>query len=531
MDGRIGHFSYLIEEVESDFFQKAAEEIAKEEAKTFPAVPERFQKLATLVYQSNQHGLTKQASEDMFDAGTFSSYENILNKVAASAYWEPLGMTKSAMDLLTVLEEAEVDEDELTKFAEYILEDTIGTDALIEASMEKEAGDARPIEEIYDELVKIARFGILKGIGKLFKRTKGPSTSVPSGFRSVQQKVTGGIQTMGREGKRLIGKAVGKPRRIQRLAEATRRMPAAIRGKAKGFVDKLRLGKIRRQGAYMSRLQGERRALKSHLETAGPGKAREIGEQLKRVNKDIESVKGKMRTRIQKRKSALRESGVERNIRTTPPPKKAPKPTEEGAAKAREAATPPPKTEAPPKAPDPTGAPKPKGERSKAQVDTRDLPKNLGGLKGEGPATRKKPVGSVDTSEAERAAKETGERMRAAGAKGRGDKVRDFESAKNREAAERVFSGEAGVTPKAETKGSYRARGEKKTTGGAPEQAPGPRPPQEAVEGKGMGVMDAWTKWGKDGWGALSDAEKSRLIRAGVMAGGGAAAYKTVFGD
>lgn len=459
MDGRIDHFSYLIEEVESDFFQKAAEEIAvvshKEEAKTFSAVPERFQKLATLVYQSNQHGLTKQASEDMFDIGTFDSYENILNKVAASAYWEPLGMTKSAMDLLTVLEEAGVDEDELTKLAGYLVEDALGTDALIEASIEKKALAAAALP------VLRAGQGIARAVSAIGRGAK---------------TVGGAIR------RSAVGRAAAKPEKFRRAGEALQKVAPSVRGKVRGFVDKRRLSAIGQHSQYSRRLHQQRKALQSQLSTAGSSRAVELGEKLKAVNRNLENIKAKMLNIRGKRRTAAGRSMVEQ--KTMPPsPKKPPKPSTEGAAKAQKAATPPPKTEG-------------------------------GGLK----------PGEIE---------EGAKRLKARGSRYGEEKQKRYGA--KYVGPEDTPKATAGVTPKSTGKEGPGYREKKapdtKPKGGAPDKAPGPRPPQEAVEGKGMGVMDAWTKWGKDGWGALSDAEKSRLIRAGVMAGGGAAAYKTVFGD
>lgn len=480
MDGRMNPFSYLVEDVEREFFQKAAEEIAvdlrNESVIQEPEIPSRFQKLASLVYQSNKHGLTKQASEEMFSIETFSSYENILNKVAASAYWEPLGMTKSAMGFLTVLEEAGVDEGELVKFAEHILEDTIGTDALIEASMEKEAGDTRPIEEVYDELVKEA---LPAAVGSAAR-------AAGSGLKWLGRNLFPGVSknTISRAGS-AIGRTVVKPEKFRRVGEALQKVAPSVRGKVRGFVDKRRLSAIEQHSPYSRRLHRQRKALRSQLSTAGSSRAVELGEKLKAVNRNLENIKAKMLNIRGKRRAAAGRSGVEQ--KTMPPsPKKPPKPSTEGAEKAQQAATPPPKTEAP----------------------------SGGGLK----------PGEIEAD---------AKRLHARGS-------RYGEEKQNRYGAKYVGPEDtpkatAGVTPKSTGKEGPGYREKKapdtKPKGGAPDKAPGPRPPQEAVEGKGMGVMDAWTKWGKDGWGALSDVEKSRLIRAGVMAGGGAAAYKTVFGD
>lgn len=436
MDGRMNPFSYLVEEVEQEFFQKTAEEIAvdlrrEESANQAPEIPVRFQKLANLVYQSNQHGLMKEASESIFS--DMDSYESILNKIAAASYWEPLGMTKSAFDFLTVLEEAGVDEGELTKFAEYIIEDTIGTDALIEASMEKEAGDTRPIEEIYDELIKES--GVWGSIGRGLLRG---------------------------------AKAVFKPGKFSRAGEALQKVTPSISGKVKGFLSKRRLGQIQAHSQYSRRLHQQRKALQSQLATAGSSKAVEIGEKLKGVNENIKAIKNKMLKIRGKRRAALGEAKVEK-IPTAP--KKAPKPSTEGAAKAREAATPPPST---------------------------------GGLK---------------PGEVEAGAKRLYERGSRYG-----------EEKSKRYGARHVGPEDTGKKSPPGEGGGYREK-KPKPPASAPERAPGPRPPKEAVEGKGMGVMDAWSKWGREGWEALTDVEKSRLVRAGVMAGGGLATYKTVFGD
>lgn len=367
MDGRIGHFSYLIEEVESGFFQKAAEEIAaepsQEEAKTGPAVPERFQKLATLVYQSNQHGLVKQANESLFDTGNIGSYEDILNKVAASSLWEPLGMTKSALDYLDALEEAGIDGEELGKFASHILEDTLETDAVIEASIN---------DDSCEDLSKIARLAVVKN---LLSRA-GKAIAKPGKFKAM-------------------GEAI-QQRGIRDIAAAPfRRTGQAIAGKYRKEVGKMRQRARLARSKRLTSLQQQRMDVRKQFAAAPTSAKVELGNKLKGINKQIERQKSRVRDVARKQKATLR------------------------------AATPKP-----------------------------------------APAVR---------------------------------------------------------TPKAEAKAPAKSS--------APEAAPSARPPKEAVEGKGVGVMDAWTKWGKEGWGALTDAEKSRLIRAGVMAGGGTAAYNVAFGD
>ncbi len=394
MDGRIDHFSYLIEEVESGFFQKAADEIAaepsREEAKTIAAVPERFQKLATLVYQSSQHGLTKQASESLFDVESIGSYEDILNRVAASSPWEPLGMTKSALEYLDALEEIGVEGEELDKLAYHILDDTMETDAVIEASIN---GDS------YEELSKIARAGVVRRVLGLFRAPKGVQPVVPSAGRDIQQMAHSGLRTMGREAKRLGKKEIVKPGKFRAVGKAIqqrgirdvatapfRRAGQAVSRGYRKAVGGLRQRAKAARSEYLTKLQQKRMDLRKELPGASRVQKAEINNRIKDVNRQIEKQKGRVQKVVRKQKASLAKA--------------------EGKAKP---------------------APKP-------------------------------------------AAKPTAE-------------------------------------------------------------APSARPPKEAVEGKGVGVMDAWTKWGEKGWAALTDLEKSRLIRAGVLGGTGAVAYKTVFGD
>jgi hypothetical protein len=76
-------------------------------------------------------------------------------------------------------------------------------------------------------------------------------------------------------------------------------------------------------------------------------------------------------------------------------------------------------------------------------------------------------------------------------------------------------------------KGTRYVGPERATVRGAP-PARGPKPPPaSAVEGKGVGVRDAYKRWTDVGWDKLTGTEKRKLIQAGVL---GFAAQRVVLG-
>lgn len=566
MDGRIDHFSYLIEEVESDFFQKTAEEIAvssipqqssvQDDIYTIvsdgfgPTVEfEQIEKLASLIRKSNQLGMTKEAESQLLSG--WNDYSSLLSVVAAASN-EQEGMAKTACDVVFAMEEVLAGHGSLDKVASHLVLDSLWVDAVSGGLTKEAVGGIR------------AFLAAAKALPKAFG---GAAKAIRHPIQSIRQHGVKGYAQR-------VGRAIEAP--VQKAYHGTQ---AKILGKH-----------IQRSRGNISKDVAARESLRKQIASSkDPTTRAELGTRLKGVEKSIETqTKRRMSAKRQLLKSerasgadyvkpTFRKSlkGQAAQARLDRKRSAAKRSRDEGAAKAREAAkAPEPTPPAPGGKPDlklvppvqpktgPTGAPKPTGKRDPAQVDTRNLKQNLDvdphgppTREGQGPSpVRKQPIGNVDTSEAQRAAAETGKKMEGFGgqAKTKAQREADEASARARKRAEEIYEGKAGVStgapkPKADApqpkqrtsqdpgyrkqKGPEANKKQAPDKKPAPEKSPGPRPPKEDVEGKGMGVMDAWTKWGKDGWGALSDAEKSRLIRAGVMAGGGAAAYKTVFGD
>lgn len=331
MDERVA-FGYLIREVEEGFFQETSFGIAKLASASKPEVPQSFgtdkhAKLAMLVYQSNYQGLTKQANKLLYSPEHLDSYESILQGVAASSFWEPLGMTKSALSYLGSLEQIGVDEDELDKLANHLLGDSVETDSVIGAVMEKRAGDTRSMGEIRNELTKVA----VRGLLRLLRR---PKPSIPTSPKEMLGRgAIGAGRTMKQEAVRLGEKAEkgikkitpGKPRKFERAGKAIqefgaksvvtapfRRAATAVRGAARKVRGKFHAKAQEARHRGIRKLQAEREGLRKQLSGSSAGQAEQIGTKIQAVNRKIQAQVQRARKSSAKRRALQEEAGIRR---------------------------------------------------------------------------------------------------------------------------------------------------------------------------------------------------------------------------
>jgi len=103
----------------------------------------KAKKLASLIRKSNELGLTKQASEQLIDG--WDTYTDILNVVAASSPNEPLGMTKTACDFADAIEEIVGQNDSLDKIADLLVFDSLWVDAVNEGLTKEAIGGIRAL--------------------------------------------------------------------------------------------------------------------------------------------------------------------------------------------------------------------------------------------------------------------------------------------------------------------------------------------------------------------------------------------------
>lgn len=512
----IGPFKYIVDETEQDFFQEAAEGIAKQarlgatvkqlsaaasrrqpnldppkfdamasinEEKKLLAQMTSFQggKLAMLLYQTSHEGLSKEASERLVSPD-IEGYADIVNNVAASSFWEPLGMTKNALDYLDMLEKIGCKEDGLDALADHLLGDSLCTDAAVEAVMEKTAGDERPIEEIYDELVKMAVAG---AVGRLLGGLARGARATAGGARSLGRNLVGGEK--GIEALRRAGSAVG--RGASKARSAAGRAGAAVErgasraighgkfqraGKAisqrgirdiaaqpfrraatavSGSMRKFRMGRAAKQMAArkapIKALQAERTALRSRMATASGAEASKLKTQIDAITGRMGRLGQRYAKPTTRRERIMKGIGMQRSGTRTSAREGARK-AEGAASKAEEGAT--------------AGAAK-----SKAKGDTKVNPEWEAEVRGRAAASRK------------------GEAFDPTRAKGRG-----FQ--------EKGKAPQGGKAPQASEKAGKKL--------------------------KESGYGDIWNKWKSDGWAGLSGAEKRKVY---VALGAGYVGQKMLF--
>ena len=467
MDGRIGHFSYLIEEVESDFFQKTAEEIAQENHIPEPEVifDDLPVKMAHICIQSSQSGLSKEASAALsMDDG--QSYEAFMGKLAAASSVESLGISKTAVFYLSVLEKMGCDVDEL---AGHVLDDTLAADECLEkcgfglASLAIPTSKAVGLGSKVWSAIRGAGKATGRGIARAGKATgRGIATAGKATGRGIAGagKATGrGIAGAGKATGRGIADAAGAvrgagSRALKSLRDPTRSGTTSLRGRFRERQMKKRIKKHQKLTAPIEKLKAARK--KAQEAYSGAGSAAERA----RHTAQIESLTNKIRSRVPaQREAGRRMTSYERNL-------------------ADRAGMQVPRTEG--------GGPKYRKSVEKAQ---RDADKSTSQAK-------------KDTSKA----------------------VEDAEDAVNKS-----WKSEVDDLVSRGSNRKFPARSKGESPKGDGKGGGGQRPPKKDVEGKGMGVMDAWEKWGKSGWDSLTSTERSRLVRAGVVAGGGMLTYKTMF--
>jgi len=370
MDG-YKHFGYLIEDSSQEFFQKTAEEIAKQAGgstgtiKSILASMKKIEpkgavakqrtaasqatKLAMLIYKSNHHDLVKQATDMLFDPDQLNSYEDILNGIAASAFWEPLGMTKSAFDYLNALESINIDPDALDKLAWFIIEDSVGADLVMEAVIEKNAGDQRSLAEIQDELVKIS-FPGLRILSRLVSGASRGAAAVGAGSKFIGSGAAKGIARSAKGSASAVsnvGKKIFKPGKFQRAGEAI---------KSRGFKDIAKApfsgasstvsGKVRGLNAARGEraadaahqgirsLQAKEKALRAQQVGASTSKRVELDSKIKNITSRKSNMVDRARKINSKQRQRMDEAGqrIKRQNKSS---------ASEGARKAKDAADPP----------------------------------------------------------------------------------------------------------------------------------------------------------------------------------------------
>lgn len=619
MDGRMSHFSYLTEEVGESFFQKAAEEIAKEAAnpttrqilaavrrrkplKTKPPTDKQKQfiremegltergkksseavekaireaskggyghggrpaKLAMLCFKSNEAGLQKEASQALWDPDDHK-YNSFMSKIASASPMASLGISMAAVEHLTQLEKIGCDVDEL---GSHVLEDALRADIYMETCFAKLAGVEAPFEEIAAELEAdiLEDLGFEKGarvgwLGRAWQAIRQPARLTRA--RAALQKLKAGPRAdVAAYRKWRTGRLAKKHKAITKPIEKLKAQRAAIQARLK--VPMLTPG---HRASLVTKAQGLTKDIRA-LVPAQRAAGRKMTAMQRRLGlhrmKEVPGGGPKYRASVEKARRAAGTASEKAKAEAAAAAKAGKTEAAGAAEKARETARA--TTEAGERLQYGRLKPVPGAKKRLGRKLTKEeLKKAKHGTYDVETGRKIEPMGGrVDTSAAERAAAETARRMEAAGA-GPGGRVMTQAERQAAEASakargvseaefERLRSGQAGIPPVSKptaappptapapkgtapgggqaTTGAPKPKGKGKRKGnGEAAKGPGDRPPVEAVEGKGMGVMDAWTKWGKEGWGALSPQEKARLVRAGVAGAGGLVAYKTVFAD
>jgi hypothetical protein len=556
MDG-IGPFDYLVKEASNDFFQDAAEGIAKE-ADTLGQILARVKrvkpkikkakpalrgqgksqqrqlrgehgltkkptkadkavakamatakgggyghgaKLAMLVYQSNVQGLDKQATDRLASLST-DSYPELLSCVAASAFWEPLGMTKAACLYLDSMEKAGADDYDLDYVANHLLGDSLQTDIIIEAVMEKQAGAEESLEELIEKL------SFAPTVARLFK-------PFVSGGRMAAKAGRAVASTAGKAGRGLKGayqRSAAKPpkRRFERLSKSL------VGGSLGGRIKRPFVGAL----AGMRQWKGSRLARRSAIQKADiaktkqqiakakkglkPGSEIAAGTQLQGLRKTLE----KQHLKRGKTKAKIKDLEAKADVTRV----KAKKSRKEGGKAAKGAVE---KAEAAAAASKVSGGAKsipkspPVGDKIRVDAYRRyEAGLAAGTLRKGAPP----PVGYSSWK--------SGGRKAAKGA---------VEKAEAAAAASKVSGGAKSIpkSPAAAPAAAGKGKGKKKYKEAkkGKGEAPGPpsanKPPPgatpESVKGK-PGVGDAWKKWQSDGWASLSAAEKHKIYTAAGVA-------------
>jgi hypothetical protein len=249
-----------------------------------------------LVYQSNTRNLTKEANSSLF--GEVSSYQDMMNKIAASSFWEPFGVTVNGLDYLDTLEKMGVDGDTLGDVAGPMFVDCLLTDAAIEATMEKMAGAEGSIIALLEDLEKLAIAGAFRAVAG------GLGRSLAGGAKGVKA----------------IGGAYGKARDVLRRRGGIRGIVAGkagaaearVVGGARGFFGKRRSAIAATQKEGIKTLQAERTALRNQLEGASAGEAYQIGTNLKSITKRMKRLGKTYARSITKQRKGLAAAGVSR---------------------------------------------------------------------------------------------------------------------------------------------------------------------------------------------------------------------------
>lgn len=207
-------------------------------------------KLAMLVYQSTEAELCKEADVGLV-SGSFSTYPDLLNAVAAASFFEPMGMSKTACDYIEGLDKIGID---LGPVSVPLIIHALQTDVVIEAALEKTAGSEAELGELCTELEKLALSTLaLRGISSMGRAAKAVG-------RAAKAVGTAPVKAV-----RAIREAGG----IRAAAgAAARRVTTPVAAKARGILSGAREKSLSRIKSKVESLRSQRTDLQKQLGAA-----------------------------------------------------------------------------------------------------------------------------------------------------------------------------------------------------------------------------------------------------------------------